>query len=79
MSRPGYGALVLLISLIMLVTMDNFFGLGYLFLTLFGRHYDWTAAYAPLHKSLGIMESPAASAAGGEDEQEQGLLEEEKA
>ena len=43
------------------VTMDNFFGLGYLF-DFFGCHYDWTAAYAPLHRA---MESPAASAAGG--------------
>lgn len=76
MSRPGYGAAVLFVSMIMLLTMDNFFGLGYLSLALFGRHYDWAAAYSSLHKSLGIS---MGGGAGEEQEQEQGLLQEDKA
>ena len=75
MSRPGYGAVVLVISLAMLVSMDNFFGIGYLSLSFFGRRYDWAAAYAPLHKSLGIV-----MVSSEEDEdQGQSLLQGDKA
>lgn len=54
MSSPFYGMVVLVISAIMLFTMDNFFGVGFLSLILFGRNYDWESAYRPLlNKILG--------------------------
>jgi hypothetical protein len=52
MSYPLYGAYVLLISVIMLVTMDSFFGFGWLSLAIFGKTLDWEVAYAPFLKKL---------------------------
>ena len=64
MSFPGYGILVLTLSIVMLYGMDNFLGIGYLSLLIFGKTSDWEAAYAPLHKKLGI--SAAGVSTGGE-------------
>jgi hypothetical protein len=36
----------------MLFTMDNFLGVGFLSLQLFGRSFDWEAGYGPLLKKL---------------------------
>ena len=56
MSFPSYGAFVLILSGIMLFSMDSFLGIGFLSLLLFGRSSDWEAAYGPLHKK--ILKSP---------------------
>merc|ERR1712070_1240398 len=55
MSFPSLGMGVLALSLVMLVTMDSFLGFGFLSLIIFGKRFDWEAAYAPLHKELGIL------------------------
>jgi hypothetical protein len=55
MSFPSLGMGVLALSLVMLVTMDSFLGFGFLSLIIFGKRFDWEAAYAPLHKKLGIL------------------------
>lgn len=66
MSFPGYGAFVLILSAIMLVTMDSFLGIGYLSLRLFGRSLDWEAAYGPLLKKLlGRRDADGSGGAGG--------------
>jgi hypothetical protein len=52
MSFPLYGLFVLIISAIMLFTMDSFLGVGYLSLLIFGRSLDWEAAYGPLLKKV---------------------------
>lgn len=54
MSKPDLGAAILLLSFIMLVTMDGFLGLGYFSLLLFGRSFDWESAFDPIHKKLGL-------------------------
>lgn len=58
MSLPNHGAMVLILSLIMLVTLDGFLGIGYISLLLFGRSYDWDAAFEPIHKKLGLGRHP---------------------
>jgi len=57
MSYPSYGLLVLFISIIMLITLDGFLGIGYLSLVLFGRSYDWDEAFIPLLNKIGISHS----------------------
>ena len=52
MSFPSYGAIMLLLSAIMIFTMDSWFGFGVLSLKLFNRSYDWDAAYLPLLKKI---------------------------
>jgi hypothetical protein len=52
MSFPSYGAVMLLLSAIMIFTMDSWFGFGVLSLKLFNRSYDWDAAYLPLLKKI---------------------------
>ena len=52
MSFPEYGAGVLVLAAIMLFTMDNFLGLGWVGLVVFGRSYDWDEAYTPLHRTI---------------------------
>eukprot|EP01038_Epipyxis_sp_PR26KG_P007906 gene7906-10731_t len=52
MSSPYHGAIVLLVATIMLFTMDSFFGLGFLSLSLFGRSLDWEEAYRSLHNKI---------------------------
>jgi len=70
MSKPWHGMGVLVLSAIMLCTMDSFLGLGYLSLLFFGKKdsgsgssggssqnsgmLDWDSAYGPLHKKLGV-------------------------
>lgn len=48
MSFPGWGAMVLVTALVMIFTMDSFFGIGYLALIISGRSFDYDAAYLPL-------------------------------
>ena len=69
MSKPDYGALVLVVSFLMILLMDNWLGLGALCLYLSGRSYDWLAGYGPLHKSIGI------SSSDDKEEDQEGLLE----
>lgn len=52
MSFPDYGAGMLLLAAIMLFTMDSFFGFGFLSLILFGRFFDWDAAYGPYIRKI---------------------------
>ena len=52
MSSPKYGAMILVLSFIMLFLMDSWLGIGYLSLLLFGRFYDWDAAYEQLHRTI---------------------------
>lgn len=52
MSSPKYGAMILVLSCIMLFLMDSWMGIGYLSLLLFGRFYDWDAAYESLHRTI---------------------------
>lgn len=63
MSFPSYGALVLTLSIVMLFTMDNWLGIGYIALLLGGRHYDWEAAFGPLLSK--VLRVPGASSSGG--------------
>jgi hypothetical protein len=65
MSYPSYGGYVLLISAIMLVTMDSFFGIGYLSLLIFGKSLDWDVAYAPFLRKINRNREAAEAAAGG--------------
>jgi len=52
MSFPGLGGFALALAVIMLFTMDSFLGIGWLALLLFGRSYDWEAAYGNLHRKI---------------------------
>ena len=52
MSFPSYGACVLFLSFLMIFLMDSFLGIGYLSLLVFGRSYDWDAAYSALHRKI---------------------------
>lgn len=64
MSFPVYGAYVLALAFIMLFAMDNWLGLGYLSLRLFGRSFDYDAAYGALIAKI-EGSGGAAKAAGG--------------
>lgn len=59
MSFPLSGFGVLILSAIMIFTMDNFLGLGWLGLLIFGKHYDWDEAFGPLHASITNSNSDA--------------------
>lgn len=52
MSFPSYGACVLFLSFLMIFLMDSFLGIGYISLLIFGRSYDWDAAYSALHRKI---------------------------
>jgi N-acetylneuraminate 9-O-acetyltransferase len=52
MSNTANGLLTLVVALVMLITWDNFFGLGWLSLKLLSRSYDWNDAYLPLLKKI---------------------------
>jgi len=52
MSFPSYGACVLFLSFLMIFLMDSFLGIGYISLLVFGRSYDWDAAYSALHRKI---------------------------
>ena len=52
MSFPSYGACVLFLSFLMIFLMDSFLGIGYISLIVFGRSYDWDAAYSALHRKI---------------------------
>ena len=73
MSKPDYGALVLAVSYLMIVLMDNWLGLGALCLYISGRSYDWLAAYGPLHKTIGV-----GAGSGTSDEKDKAAEEEEE-
>jgi hypothetical protein len=63
MSFPSLGAGVLALAVIMLFSMDSFFGIGFLSLLLLGRSFDWEAAYAGLHRKIDRDLETAAAAA----------------
>jgi hypothetical protein len=65
MSFPVYGAIVLGLSIIMLFTMDNWLGIGYIALLLGGKHYDWEAAFGPLLSKILRPAGSSANAGGG--------------
>lgn len=83
MSFPYLGALALGLATIMLFTMDSFLGIGYLSLLLFGRSYDWDAAYGGMHRRIldeerGRVEPPVVHrevVEGGGDLENDALLE----
>ena len=52
MSFPSYGAAMLILSAIMIFSMDSWLGFGFLSLKVFNRSYDWDAAYLPLLKKV---------------------------
>ena len=52
MSSPYHGALMLVLSVVMLFLMDSFLGIGFFSLAICGRAFDWEAAYGPLHKKI---------------------------
>jgi hypothetical protein len=60
MSSPNYGLFVLFISAVMIFTMDSFLGVGSLSLYLFGKSFDWDAAYVPLLTKLGVRSNNSA-------------------
>ena len=64
MSYPVYGAVLLALAAIMCFSMDNWLGVGYFSLVLFGRSYDWEAAYGPLLKKI-FRSSGGGNTAGG--------------
>ena len=61
MSNPSLGMAMLVLIATMLFLMDSWLGIGWLSLTLFGRAYDWSAAYGPLHKKIDAMHEPKSS------------------
>ena len=52
MSYPYYGMAVLSLAFVMIFSMDNFLGLGFLSLILCGRSYDYEDAYNKLHATI---------------------------
>lgn len=64
MSVPANGAIALLMAIIMIFTMDSFFGFGYISLKLFGRSLDWDLAYAPLLMKIGGRRSNSGGGGG---------------
>jgi hypothetical protein len=59
MSFPGLGAGMLVLAMVMLFTMDSFFGFGFISLLVFGRSYDWEAGYGALHRKIQASNNPA--------------------
>jgi hypothetical protein len=57
MSFPSYGAAMLVLSFIMIFTMDSWLGFGFFSLKLFNLKYDWDAAYLPLLKKISSSNS----------------------
>jgi hypothetical protein len=70
MSFPSYGAYILLLSAVMLFSMDSFLGLGFLSLKLCGSSLDWDSAYTPLHKKIGVATHTPSSRQQREDAEE---------
>lgn len=52
MSNSFYGLITLLVATVMLMTWDNFFGLGWFSLKCISKSYDWNEAYVPLLKKI---------------------------
>lgn len=52
MSSPFHGALMLVLTVVMLFLMDSFLGFGFISLVVCGRSFDWEAGYGPLHKKI---------------------------
>jgi hypothetical protein len=44
--------MMLVLSAVMLYTMDSFLGVGYFSLAMFGISFDWEEAYGPLLKKV---------------------------
>ena len=65
MSFPSYGAAMLILSAIMIFSMDSWLGFGFLSLKVFNRSYDWDAAYLPLLKK--ILGKPTTSSISKEE------------
>ncbi len=73
MSFPISGVMVLMTALVMLVTMDSFFGIGYISLVIFGKKYDYEKAYNPLIDKINRTHTPPVqpiSDAAGDDERD---------
>lgn len=58
MSNPTYGAYMLLLTFIMIFFMDSWLGIGVFSLSIFGRSYDWDAAYSALHNKINASLTP---------------------
>jgi hypothetical protein len=58
MSFPISGVAVLITALVMLITMDSFFGIGYISLVIFGKKYDYEKAYNPLIDKINRTHTP---------------------
>jgi len=67
MSFPMDGFLTVIAALVMLVTMDSFYGIGYLSLRLFGLDLSWERAYNPILEKLGMstISNDAGAVSGG--------------
>jgi len=65
MSFPISGVVVLMTALVMLVTMDSFFGIGYISLIIFGKKYDYEKAYNPLIDKINRTHNPPAQSVSG--------------
>jgi N-acetylneuraminate 9-O-acetyltransferase len=52
MSNSVNGLITLLVAAVMILTWDNFFGLGWFSLKLLSKSYDWNEAYVPLLKKI---------------------------
>jgi hypothetical protein len=76
MSYPEYGVGVLILAAVMLFTMDNFLGLGWVGLVSCGNSYNWDEAYAPLHRTIVGHESHPDSNKAPEEEMEVLIAEE---
>jgi len=55
MSSPFYGGCMLALIVILLFSMDSFFGIGWLTLFLAGQSFDWDAAYAPYIRKIAAL------------------------
>lgn len=55
MSSPFYGGCMLALIVILLFSMDSFFGIGWVTLILAGQSFDWDAAYAPYIRKIAAL------------------------
>lgn len=74
MSNSFFG-LITLVATVMLMTWDNFFGLGWLSLKCISKAYDWNEAYVPLLKKILPHIYREAEADQEEDEEKRPMLE----
>jgi hypothetical protein len=75
MSNSFYGLITLFVATVMLMTWDNFFGLGWLSLKCISKAYDWNEAYVPLLKKILPHIYREAEADQEEDEEKRPMLE----